>query len=137
MFKDLKATFLTNIERPTVDTGLGYTIDGGRSDLGNFEVGKEFGVPFIKGSDGVNHPATASDYDACILAIKSKGMELYSIKWGKEEEIKAFTTLGQCIDYEATAYDYTVTEEDVSNDIDGNLTVGQVLTKYKNNVKEW
>lgn len=58
-------------------------------------------------------------------------------RYNRKKAIEAFTTVQECIDYEAEPYEYTVTEEDVSGDIDGNLTVGQVQTRYRNNVREW
>jgi len=137
MLIDLKEAFSGYSERPKVDTGLGYFVDGGRNDLTNFQIGKEFGFPAVKDANGDMQPITVEQYDTIITAIKAKGVSLYQVKWSKEDEIKALETVADCILYEATPYDYTVTQEDVDNDIDGTLTVGQILTRYKNKVKEW
>jgi len=49
--------------------------------------------------------------------------------------IKAFTTVDECILYERTPYDYVVTADDIV--IDNDLVVGDVVTRYKNNVIDW
>jgi len=49
-------------------------------------------------------------------------------------EIVALTDVNECILYERTPYDYTLTEEDV---IDGNGTVGDIVVRHKNNVSDW
>jgi len=41
-----------------------------------------------------------------------------------------------CILYEATPYDYTLTEEDIVDGI-GEGTIGDVVVRYRNNVTEW
>lgn len=137
MLQDLKAVFENKEERPKVDTSLGYIVDGGRKDLENFQIGKEVGFPGVKDANGDTHPVSAEDYDVIILAIKSYGMSLYQQKWAKEVEIKALTTVQECIDYEYEPYEYTITQEDVANAPEGSLEVGQIITRYRNNVKEW
>jgi len=52
-------------------------------------------------------------------------------------EFMAFTTIAECVAYEHFAYDYTITQEDVDNDETGTLVLGEVVTRYKNKVKDW
>ena len=137
MLKDLSEAFEGYIKRPRIITELGYPIDGSRTDLENFEIGKEFNFPTIKDADGVDHVANVGDYDTIIQAIKLKGISLYQAKWAKEGEINSLLTVADCILYEATPYNYTITAEDVANALESTLTVGQIVTRYTNNVKEW
>lgn len=55
----------------------------------------------------------------------------------KDTEIKALADVDACIAYENFAYDYTITAEDVANDIDGTLIEGTVVVRYMNRVKDW
>lgn len=135
MLKDLTEAFVRYSERPRVPTPSGIVVDGGRNDLKNFEIGKDLNVPIIKDADNVDHAATVELYDEIILAIKQHGLSLWMTKNTKENEIKSFTTLLECIDYENFAYDYTVTQADV--DADSTLTVGDIVLRHKNNVNEW
>jgi hypothetical protein len=135
MLKDLSDTFKVLSKRPKVDTTLGFIIDGGREDLENLKVGKEFNLPFIKDANGINHSITNEDYDTAILAIKQNGINLYQTKWNKKAEIDSFTTIEQCILYEATPYEEEIEEIDETTlEPTGNMIV---VTKYRNNVKEW
>ena len=88
----LSDSFNAKSIRPRVDTGLGYFVDGSYTDLENFKIGQEFALPTIKDADGNSHPASASDYDQVILAIKQHGISLYQWKWAKEQEIAACAT---------------------------------------------
>jgi hypothetical protein len=88
------------MERPAVDTGLGFSVDGGYADLQNFQIGKEFGLPQVKDVNGVFHDVTAEDYDTIIAAIKAKGLQLYNEKWLAEQEVEAISTLEELMAYE-------------------------------------
>lgn len=55
----------------------------------------------------------------------------------KSLEIQALATVDDCIAYENTPYEYTITAEDVANDENGTLVEGDVVTRYKNQVKDW
>jgi ribosomal protein S9 len=76
-------------------------------------------------------------YDIIINAIKINGGVLFGQKRAVKNAIKALTTVQQCIDFENEPYDYIVTQEDVDNDPEGTLTVGETIVKHRNNVKEW
>lgn len=137
MLKDLSEVYSQKKVRPRVPTSLGFDVDGGYNDIVNFQIGKEFGLMQIKDADNIKHNIISADYDTIINDIKLNGINLFSQKDIKEQEIMALTTTAECEAYENEPYDYTVTQEDVDNDIDGTLTVGQVITRYRNNVKEW
>lgn len=135
MFKDLKEAFVGYSTRPRIDTGLGFFVDGSRDDLENFKIGQEFLIPFVKDADGIMRPVTSADYDVIIQKIKETGISGYNMKWTKEEEINAFTTVSECELYENTPYDV---EEPVLDETTLEPTGESIIvTKYKNNVKEW
>lgn len=135
MIEDLKLTFKEKALRPIIDTGLGYSVDGGREDLENFKVGKEFGFEYVKDSEGEMKPATAENYDTIILEIKKYGILLYQKKWEKEEEIENLQTVDDCILYEKTPYQKEIEIFDKETLEPTGET--EIATLYKNNVKEW
>lgn len=55
----------------------------------------------------------------------------------KDTEIGNLLSVDECILYERTPYDYTITAEDVANDIDGTLVEGTIVVRYMNRVKDW
>lgn len=135
MLKDLKETFTTLSVRPRVDTSLGYAVDGSRDDLQNFQIGRDLGFPTIVDADDNEHAATLDDYNTIILAIQVKGAELFNTKRTKKAEINALTTVDECILYEAAPYEALV---DVMVEGTFEPTGAQdLVTLYKNNVKEW
>jgi len=79
--------------RPIVDTGLGFSVDGGYRDLQNFEAGKALGFNTIKDSDGVKHTISSEDWDTIINAIRTKGIEIYQEKWAYEDAVNAANTV--------------------------------------------
>lgn len=96
----VKEIFISESKRPRVDTGLGYSIDGSREDLENFNIGKKRGFPFIKDVDGMDHPATTAEYDAAITAIEDYGMFLLQKKWNSEADIENLKTIDECIAFD-------------------------------------
>ena len=140
MLKDISESFKAFGKRPVVDTGLGFNVDGGLDDLQRFEIGKELEVGVMMDKDGISHDVSADDYDAVILAIKTYGLKLYQTKWAREAEVKAFSTIAECMTYEKTPY--TVSELIVDDngdavlDADGNEQYQDVV-HYKNQCKEW
>ena len=68
-----------------------------------------------------------------ITAVRANGLSLYQTKWAKETQIDALADIEACKIYEATPYEYTITQADVM--IGGE--VGDVVTRTKNNVMEW
>lgn len=139
MKKSIKDTFQSKADKPIVDTGLGFSVDGGYRNLVDFQIGKEFAFPSVKDSDNNFQPVTASDYDTIINAIKTSGVTLYQTKWAKEAEVDTLVDIDACILYEATPYTYTYTQEDIDNIIDNvyGIVVGDTVTRYKNNCTEW
>jgi hypothetical protein len=137
MLKDLSKVYKEKQIRPRVTTSLGFDVDGGYNDIVNFEIGKKFALPQIKDADNIKHDATSADYDTIINEIQMNGISLFNTKDTKESEINALATIAECEKYENEPYDYTITAEDVANDIDGTLVLGQAVTRYRNNVKDW
>lgn len=81
----IKAEFEQEAERPIVYiTSLNAYVDGGRTDLANYEIGKKHNIDFIKDTNGNNHPATTETYDEVITSIEHYGLYLYQKKWELE-----------------------------------------------------
>jgi hypothetical protein len=78
---ELKVNFEEASKRPRVDTGLGFFVDGGYSDLTNFQIGKELGLLVIKDADNIEHSIAIEDYDTILSAIKTKGLSLIQSNW--------------------------------------------------------
>ena len=131
----IKERFLEKQIKPIVDTGLGFSVDGGYDKVKDFEIGKKYSFPSVKASDDTFYPVSATDYDTIISAIELYGIQLFQLKWAKEEEVNALATIDECILYEATPYDYTLTADDIAELSDAQ--VGDVVTRYRNNCKEW
>ena len=133
MKAELKGVFEAKGLKPVVDTGLGFSVDGGRANLQDFESGLAMGVLTVRASDNTMHEVTAEQMQGIINAIRASGLSLYQTKWTKESQIDALADVEACKLYEATPYEYTLTQADVM--MGGE--VGDVVTRYKNNVMEW
>jgi len=141
MRKDLKEAFIGYAERPSVDTGLGFSVDGGIIDVKNFEIGRKYVLPQVKAADGIFYDVTDENYIAIISAIELNGITLYQTKWGKELYINSIDNIGDCILYEATPYE---AQQRIEDDFTGEPILDgegneqfETVTRYKNNIKEW
>lgn len=125
MVKSIKDTFMTNQKDPVVDTGLGFSVDGSYESVKNFEIGKKYTLPSVKASDNTFHNVTDADYDTIISAIEVFGVTLFQIKWTKESEVQAMTTLDELKAYEKSPYAYLRPVEEFvdETDADGVVTV--------------
>ncbi len=135
MIKDLEKEELKRSELPLVDSGLGYKVKGSRDDLDSFERGSKRGLTELRDSNGVKRTVTPTELVDIATAIETNGLLLFNTKWIKFDEIKALTTVADCILYEATPYDYPITVEDVI--LDNTLVEGTIIVKHTNNVTEW
>ena len=70
-------------------------------------------------------------------SVQSAVDDIYGKQDAKELAVTNFTTVAECIAYENEAYDYTITAEDVANDIDGSLVEGTIVSRIRNNLREW
>ena len=100
----IKARFIEKQAEPEVDTGLGFSVDGGYDKVKDFEIGKKYSFPSVKASDDNFYPVTSEDYDTIITAIETYGITLFQTKWAKEAEVDALADVDACILYEATPY---------------------------------
>ena len=93
-YNNIKDEFEQEILRPTIYiASLDAYIDGGRTDLANYEIGKKHNITFIKDADGGVHPATTETYDEVINTIEQTGLYYYQKKWELEATIDACTTI--------------------------------------------
>ena len=133
MKAELKGVFEAKELKPNVDTGLGFSVDGGRANLQDFESGLAMGVLTVRASDNTMHEVTVEQMQSIINAIRASGLSLYQTKWTKEAQIDVLADVEACKIYEATPYEHTLTQADFM--MGGE--VGDVVTRYKNNVMEW
>jgi len=83
--RDLKASFERASERPSVVTGLGFSVDGAYTDLQNFQIGQRAGLLTIVDVDGTPQTVVLEDYDTIINAIDERGLSLMQIKWDTKD----------------------------------------------------
>lgn len=135
MLSDLSTAYAGYTKRPRVDSGIGFFVDGGRDDLLNFQIGQKHSIMTVRDADNIDHVITAADYVTIITAMEAAGIAAMQLKWFKGVEIGSMLTVADCVLYEATPYQATV---DILDPITFLPTGGtEVVTKYKNNVKEW
>jgi len=80
--------------RPVVDTGLGFSVQGGYEDKQNLEVAKRQGLDFVRGADDRFHTIDpATDWDAILTAIDQFGIQVYQRKWQLEAAIGSAETV--------------------------------------------
>lgn len=115
-----KHRFIQLGAKPTVDTGLGFSVDGGRSNLQDFQTGQKYALTHVKASDNQFYPVSITDYDTIINAIEQNGIDLFNKKWAKEQEIDALLTLDEIIAFENTPVQSTdeITGEPITINVD-------------------
>jgi len=86
--KEIKKIFGQKIKKPIVDTGLGFSVDGGRDNLQDFQGGLSIGYYKVKGADNIIRDVTKEDMELIIQKIQLRGLMLYQRKWELEELIK-------------------------------------------------
>jgi len=140
MLSSISESFKKFGERPVVDTGLGYKVDGGLADLQRFQIGAELGIEFIKDIDGNTNSIDTDGYAIVIQKIKEYGLAMYQTKWTREAEVQAIDNIEDCIAYEKFPYEVEqlIVDEngDAILDDDGNEQY-ETVTKYKNKCTEW
>jgi len=132
----IKERFQEKLDHAEVPTSLGYSVDGGYISVKNFEIGKKHNIPKVKDYDNNFHDVQESDYDTIISEIELYGITLYNQKWSVQAEVQALQDINACKLFEHEPYDYTLTEDDIT-ELDGTQKVGDVVTRYKNNCKDW
>lgn len=76
-------------ERPIIDTGLGYSVDGGYKDLQNFKMAKDIGSTVVWDADGNEHSASESDFDTIISLILERWKSVMQYKRDLDQRIDA------------------------------------------------
>jgi len=140
MLKSISDSFKKFSKRPVVDTGLGYSVDGGLDDLQRFQIGADLGIEVVKDVDGNTHDIDTEGYATVINTIKAYGLSLYELKWQREAEVNALTTIDDCKVFEREPYEVEQLVVDRNGDAvldeDGNEQY-ETITKYKNKCTEW
>lgn len=137
MLDDLRDVYNKKALRPRVDTGLGYDVYGSQSDIAEFVDAKDNAETEIVDADNNIQSVTGVSYTTIADAIKADRAILRATGKTKVAEIKAFTTIQECIDYEHEAYDYTITQEDIDNNPEAGWTLGEIITRYRDNITDW
>jgi len=85
---------------------------------------------------GITVDVLASKVITNALMFKQVKSFISGTRKKKITEIGLFTTLLECMTYEKEPYDYTLTEEDVVDEMSEGI-VGNIVVRYKNNVTDW
>ena len=85
---------------------------------------------------GISVDALATKVIANADALKQVKAYIAGMRAKKTLEVMSLTTVDECILYEKTPYDYTLTDEDVADGMTEGQ-VGDLVTRYKNNCTEW
>ncbi len=117
-----------------VITSVGITVKGRPSDLAAFNIGGDRGLTVARDKYGIKYNISQADMITIATEIEDNGISLFNTKWDKYDEIQAFTTVDECILYEATPY---IINEEIIDDIGVGTGEFHDVTYYKNNVKEW
>ena len=117
-----------------IDTDLGYKVKGTRNDLDSFERGAKRGILEIRDTNYQKQNVNISELNNIITKIEDNGFLHFNTKGFKFDEINDFTTVQECMLYEATPYEKEIDEIDEFGELTGNKIID---TLYKNNVKEW
>lgn len=137
MFKDLFERGEQKENEAKVDTAHGFRVEGNSRALTAFTLGSKKGVTRIRDENFMPHNLTVPQVNKILSDIEDNILTIFNTKEAKFDEILILPTVADCMAYEREPYDYVITQEDVDNDIGGNLTVGQAVVRYRNNVKEW
>jgi len=87
----LDKEFDTAAQRPIVDTGLGFEVHGGYTDLADFTVGADLGLTVIRAADNSMHTVTPEEFQTVLMAIKLRGFAIKGNKWELADAITAAT----------------------------------------------
>lgn len=88
---ELSKYFSQISQRPIIDTGYGFSVQAGYSDLLDFQVGLDLGLLTIRAADNTNHTVTQEQFKDIVSQIKQNGVRLKSIKWALQDEIESAT----------------------------------------------
>jgi len=96
-------------------------------------------LPYVIDADGnIQTIDPTTGYAIMLKATAKNGIgTIFTTKQTKKQDINALVDIDACKLYENTPYDHVVTQEDVDSDPAGNLTPGETITKYRNNVTDW
>jgi len=137
MFKDLFEHGEKKEAEAKVDSGLGFTVEANPRALQAFTLGAKKGVTRVRDENFMPHNVTNQQMNKILSDIEDKMLTIFNTKEDKFDEILSLPTVQDCINYENFEYQYTITQADVDADLEGTLTVGQVVTRTKNKVKDW
>ena len=70
-------------------------------------------------------------------AFRSAKSYISGMRKKKSLEVQALATVADCIAYEKSPYNYTLTQADIDTGFYPNNVVGAVITRYRNNCTEW
>lgn len=137
MIKDLFERGEQKENEAKVDTGLGFKVEGNNRALQAYTLGAKKGITRVRDENFMPHDVTVPEVNQILSDIEDNLVAIFNAKEDKFDEILALPTVQACIDYENFEYPYTITQADVDVDIEGTLTVGQIVTRTKNKVKDW
>ena len=74
--------------RPLIDTGFGFEVHGGYSDLADFQVGEGMGILTIRAADNSMNTVTSAQFSDVVLMIKQRGLIIKQNKWALADAIR-------------------------------------------------
>lgn len=86
--EDLRALMAESSGRPVLDTGLGFSVDAGYTDLQSFQVGLDLGFLGVRDANNESHQVTREQLEQIIQMIKQNGLAILQIKWNLEDSIR-------------------------------------------------
>lgn len=92
---EVKAYFIEAGLKPRVLTDLGFYVDGGRTNLQDFQTGYKHGFTTVKDADDTKHQVTIEQMAGIIEDIEANGLLMFQWKWTIEKEIEDCTTTEQ------------------------------------------
>lgn len=149
LLKDLKKYFEKIMERPRLQTSLGFPVDGGRSDKDNFKelwesmLNNSLTETTIKDADNEFQTVTTSQVETIYREIVAYGQSTFTTKWFKEEqEINLLNTIEDVIAYENA--ERVVLREKIKEDTneveldeDGNVVIEEVTITVNRITEGW
>jgi len=98
--KVTKGYYDAKSNRPLVESGLGFNVDGGALDLLSFKSGKAQGQLTIRDADNVTQTlSSVDDYDLIIAAIETEQLRLINKKWELDDLVENVDTSLDFNDY--------------------------------------
>ena len=86
--------------RPAVDTGLGYSVDGGKHDIENLSLALDVGATTIRDSAGAYQTVDSATLSTIVTTIKQNRVSIIQAKWASDDALEALTDINLLRDFD-------------------------------------